>query len=423
MASPTRPSTAVLAALLAFGAAPSARAATFLGPTPYLDVSNSPLDTTALDFRIEDFEDGLLNVPGIVASAGTPVAPGDFTDSVDGDDGSIDGLGRAGHAFSAAGEAITFTFDPLLLGGLPTEAGIVWTDGSGEVTFEAFDADGLPLGAVGPLPLGDGAADGATPEDRFFGVAGAAISAIRIVSAGGGLEVDHVQLGSVNRPPDCSGAYAVPSTLWPPNHRMATIDVLGIVDPDGDPVFQTVADVGQDEPVDDVGDGSTCPDALGVGTDTAQVRVERSGPGDGRVYAITVLAEDGRDGACTAVVTVCVPHDRGHGDACGDQGPFADSAGLACIDACHDYDDACTPPPCHDEPLPRGILRRLARAGHLLDRAARGHHRAARRAARLLAVVERKLAKLAERGRIDAECVAALGARVQGAAGRAAGAP
>jgi hypothetical protein len=341
---------------------------------------------------------------------------------VDGDDGLIDGFGRQGRSFAAGDGGITFSFDPLLLGGLPTQAGVVWTDGAGEVTFEAFGADGLSLGVVGPVLLGDGADDGATPEDRFFGVVGAAISAIRIVSTGGGLEVDHVQIGSINRPPDCSGAYAVPSTLWPPNHTMATIQVRGIVDPDGDPVTQTVTDVGQDEPVDDVGDGSTCPDALGVGTGVAQVRVERSGPGDGRVYAISVLAEDGRGGSCIAVATVCVPHDRGHGDVCGDQGPFADSGGLACIDSCHDDDDACTPPACHDEPLPRGVLRRMARAGHQLDRAARGNRKAARRAARLLAVVERKLAKLAERGRIDDACVAALATRVRGAAGRAAGA-
>jgi len=414
---------AVLSATLVLNVVPRVHAATFLGPTPYLAASNSPLDTAALDFALEDFEDGVLNLPGVSASAGAPVGPGSLTDSVDGDDGLIDGFGRDGHAFVVAGGGgITLTFDPLVLGGLPTQAGLVWTDGEGEITFEAFGADGLSLGIVGPVLLGDGAADGATPEDRFMGVVGASVSAIRIMGSGGGLEVDHVQLGSVNRPPDCSGAYAVPPTLWPPNHKMATVAVQGIVDPDGDPVFQTITDIGQDEPVDDVGDGSTCPDALGVGTDTAQVRVERSGPGDGRVYAIAVLAEDGHGGACTAVVTVCVPHDQGHGDVCGDQGPFADSAGFACIDSCDEYDDACTPPECHDEALPRGVLRRLARAGHLLDRAASGHRRAARRAARLLAVVERKLAKLAERGHIDDDCVHALRTRVQGAAGRAAGA-
>ncbi|MDP6822942.1 MAG: hypothetical protein QF554_06585 [Dehalococcoidia bacterium] len=54
---------------------------------------------------------------------------------------------------------------------------------------------------------------------------------------------------------------------------------------------------------------------MGVGTSTAQVRAERSGskkvPGDGRVYEIGFLADDGYGGTCSGSVTVGVPHDQG----------------------------------------------------------------------------------------------------------------
>jgi hypothetical protein len=410
-------------ALVTSGAPQTGQAATLFGPTPYLAASNSPFDSAAPAFLLEDFEDGALDVPGVVASAGAPLAPGFDTDSVDADDGDIDGLGRAGHSFFSSDGAVgvTFTFDPALLGGFPNEVGIVWTDGEGSATFEAFGAAGFSLGVIGPVAVGDGRSDGATPEDRFFGVAGEPVSAIRIVNTSGGIEVDHLQLAAFNQPPDCSGAYATPSLFWPPNHRFASVGVRGVTDPDGDPVVITVTGVGQDEPVDDAGDGSTCPDALGVGTSTAQIRVERAGPGDGRVYSIDFRADDGRGGVCDGVVTVCVPHDQGHGDACGDQGALADSSGLACLPECGDDDNGCEPEPCDGEKIPGRVTNRLGRAGRLLDAAAEnGNAGAARRAVKLLGAAERKLARLDARDRLSDECTDAYVAQVRTSARRAA---
>ncbi len=115
----------------------------------------------------------------------------------------------------------------------------------------------------------------------------------------------------VNLPPDCSKARAVPDLLWPPDHRLVPITIAGVTDPDGDPVRVTVTGITQDEPTNGLGDGDTSPDGAGVGTAQPQVRAERSGTGNGRVYAISFRADDGKGGTCTGVVTVGVPHDQG----------------------------------------------------------------------------------------------------------------
>jgi hypothetical protein len=189
--------------------------ADFLGPTPYLGPADSPFSGMPFgSFFLEDFEDGSLNTPGATATAGWTVnPPGVFSDSVDGDDGAIDGSGTAGRAFFSGGtnSTLTFSFNPAALGGsYPTAVGIVWTDvglvtsgplGFGPVSFSALDALGNSLGSIGPFTLGDGSALGSSPggtaEDRFFGVTNAGgISSVTIsMSNSTDWEVDHLQYG------------------------------------------------------------------------------------------------------------------------------------------------------------------------------------------------------------------------------------
>jgi hypothetical protein len=82
--------------------------------------------------------------------------------------------------------------------------------------------------------------------------------------------------------------------------------------------------VTQDEPVSDRGTGDTSSDAQIV-QGQAQVRVERSGEGNGRVYRISFRAKDGRGGQCQGAVTVCVPHDWRPGHSCVDDGQIYNS--------------------------------------------------------------------------------------------------
>ncbi len=128
-----------------------------------------------------------------------------------------------------------------------------------------------------------------------------------------------------NTPPSCGAARPSDDSLWPPNHKLETVRIRGVSDADGDPVAITVISIKQDEPLSTVGEGNTCPDANGVGGDSASVRAERSATADGRVYHIAFTADDGAGGRCTGEVTVCVPRTRGRDAACIDQGSLFDS--------------------------------------------------------------------------------------------------
>jgi hypothetical protein len=186
-------------------------------PSPYLSFVDSPFaGGTYQYFYLEDFEDGALNTPGVTASGGFVLPPGPSRDSVDGDAGPIDGFGTSGYSYYPNSSSVTFTFDPVALGSLPTQAGLVWTDvgfsdkglGYDTVTFEAFDAGGVSLGSV-VLDVGDGDFHGQTAEDRFFGATNdAGISRITLTSHfSGDWEMDHLQYGC--QPP----AVPAPGTL------------------------------------------------------------------------------------------------------------------------------------------------------------------------------------------------------------------
>jgi hypothetical protein len=63
----------------------------------------------------------------------------------------------------------------------------------------------------------------------------------------------------------------------------------------------------------------------GVGASTAEVRPERAGSGNGRVYHITFTADDGHGGTCSSEVLVGVPKSQGKKGGPVDDGPLFDS--------------------------------------------------------------------------------------------------
>jgi DNA/RNA endonuclease G (NUC1) len=106
-------------------------------------------------------------------------------------------------------------------------------------------------------------------------------------------------------------------SLWPANHNLFTVNVTDLVAGASDNFDATVslssveiASVSSDEGTAASGDiviGATCK--------SVQLRAERDGSSDGRVYTIIFRVRDtaGNTGYATAIVTV--PHDQGHPNA------------------------------------------------------------------------------------------------------------
>jgi hypothetical protein len=113
-----------------------------------------------------------------------------------------------------------------------------------------------------------------------------------------------VRLNIVNMPPTCDAAADNTTWYWSPNHDMVQIQVNGVVDPDGDPFTLVITAI----TVSDVegGSGSTP-----VDYDAANglIRVERSGQGDGRTYAVAFDATDIWGESCSGTASIYVPHD------------------------------------------------------------------------------------------------------------------
>jgi len=211
------------------------------------------------------------------------------------------------------------TFDYELEDGTATIADNDYVDTSGTITFPA-GSGGPQTQQISVSIVGDTVEEqDETVVLRVMPVAGDAL--YRTTSA----TVTIVNDDSIAEL-DCSVASASPISLWPPNHKLVSIVFSGITTQDGEPAQFSVTGIEQDEPVNGLGDGDTSPDGFGVGTDSPQVRRERSGTGDGRAYFIGFDATDSSTGAsCSGTVSVGVPHDQGQGSVPIDSGLRFDS--------------------------------------------------------------------------------------------------
>lgn len=127
-----------------------------------------------------------------------------------------------------------------------------------------------------------------------------------------GVAVAVVNVLNANDPPNCSLARPSVTSIWPPNHALVPVSILGITDPDANNFTLRITGVTQDEPTNGLGDGDTAPDAMitvGAKADSVNLRAERSGNGNGRVYEISFTATD-LEGSCKGTVKVTVPHSR-----------------------------------------------------------------------------------------------------------------
>ena len=201
----------------------------FLGPTPYLSVADSPFDMSGLGttFFFEDFEDGSFDLPLGATSVSFDVRPpSPTTDSVDADDGVIDGSGTKGHSLRPLTVIVEPTgtprwnqyffasFDSNLLGFSPNAFGLVVTDGVAQshptrVNFLRLfvkENDGTTTASpvLNAADFLDDSDTGETTEDRFVGLrTTTAVAEVSIVMSTVSdtfidqFEIDHVQFGYV----------------------------------------------------------------------------------------------------------------------------------------------------------------------------------------------------------------------------------
>ncbi|MGJ0484671.1 MAG: HYR domain-containing protein [Methylomicrobium sp.] len=112
-------------------------------------------------------------------------------------------------------------------------------------------------------------------------------------------------------PPTINAVTANPNSLWSPNHELRPVTVSVNVSDicDATPSCEIIS-VSSNEPVNGLGDGDTAPDWIITGKLTVNLRAERSGTGNGRVYTITVRCTDASGNSSLKDVTVSVPHNQ-----------------------------------------------------------------------------------------------------------------
>jgi uncharacterized repeat protein (TIGR01451 family) len=117
-------------------------------------------------------------------------------------------------------------------------------------------------------------------------------------------------------------------SMWPPNHKYKTFNVTDFVTGVTDSCNTSlglssvvIEKVTSDEPDNGGGDGDTANDmVIAANCKSVQLRSERSGSGNGRVYTITFKATDASGNVGRKTAKVVVPHDNGNGGSAVDSG-------------------------------------------------------------------------------------------------------
>jgi hypothetical protein len=104
--------------------------------------------------------------------------------------------------------------------------------------------------------------------------------------------------------PTITGISVDRSELWPPNHKMADVDVYYTLSGPVCMSAQTSLSIVSSEPV-----GRD--EMIVRGPHKVSLASERDGTGPGRVYTITISATNDGITVATETITVTVPHDQG----------------------------------------------------------------------------------------------------------------
>ena len=137
------------------------------------------------------------------------------------------------------------------------------------------------------------------------------VARLRVTDNDGRIGEDFAQvfIGPDITPPQILTVTATPNRLWPPNHKMVRVRVE-VTFSDACGASCKIVAVSSDEPDDVRGSGNASPDWQITGDLTVNLRAERSGTGDGRVYGIAIECTDAAGNSSTVVGFVRVTHDK-----------------------------------------------------------------------------------------------------------------
>lgn len=106
--------------------------------------------------------------------------------------------------------------------------------------------------------------------------------------------------------------------LWPPNHKMVDVVIMANAIDNSGGAVQLAVTISSNESINGPGDGQTPSDWVVNSIDQTkgiiflQLRAERSGKGNARIYTVTVTATDDSDNSSSTDVNILVPHDKGN---------------------------------------------------------------------------------------------------------------
>ena len=211
-------------------------------------------------------------------------------------------------AFELQPDCILTCPDSIIVGNDPNECGAI-------VTYD--DPSGTGCGTV--------TCD--HPSGSFFGVGTTTV----ICTSSVGPTCSFTVTVNDEQPPTVTTVGT--QTLWPPNHKYATFTIADLVTSVTDNcdaiAISNVQIVGvtSDEPENGVGDGDTLNDiVIAADCKSLQLRSERMGSGDGRVYTITLRVADDSGNISTTTVKVTVPKSQ-NGSTAIDSGPHYSVSG------------------------------------------------------------------------------------------------
>ena len=195
---------------------------------------------------------------------------------------------------------------PPTISGLPTGPIVLELAGPGGTPSSAVDFSGITAS-----DLGDGTVAVTNDAPALFPPGTTPVTFTAVDSSGNvaTASVDVTVIDSVA--PTITSATSDVSIIATPNHKMIPVNLTVLGSDASGVVVSRIVAVTSNEAINGQGDGNTDPDWFITGPLTVELRAERSGQGNGRIYTITVECVDAAGNASYADVTVTVPKSQG----------------------------------------------------------------------------------------------------------------